>query len=68
MGATKTHETSSEHHGANGHARLSVPNVVAGVKTADERVVAFVQARPVAALCAAAAVGYVIGRIFTKLT
>ncbi len=68
MPATKTHDTSNEHHGANGHAKTSVPSFVAGVKTADERVVAFVQERPIAALCAAAAVGYVIGRIFTKLT
>ena len=52
--------------GLNG--RPQVQKIVAGVKGADDRVVAFVQERPVAAICAAVAVGYLIGRIVTRVT
>jgi hypothetical protein len=44
-----------------------VTKIVEGVKRADDRLVTFVQERPVVALCAAVAVGYVVGRIFTKI-
>ncbi|MGK3998322.1 hypothetical protein [Sorangium sp. So ce1024] len=37
------------------------------VRRADERLVALVQERPVATLCAVAAVGYLIGRVVTRL-
>jgi ElaB/YqjD/DUF883 family membrane-anchored ribosome-binding protein len=44
-----------------------VPQIVEKVQLADEKLVAFVRERPVAALGAALAVGYVIGRIFSRL-
>lgn len=44
-----------------------VPRAVEGVRRVDERLVALVQQRPVAALCAAALTGYVIGRVLTRL-
>jgi hypothetical protein len=45
-----------------------VPDVVRRVKRADERLVAFVEERPIAALCVAVGIGYLLGRAFTKLT
>lgn len=44
-----------------------VPRVFSEVRRADERLVSLVQERPVATLCAAAAVGYLIGRVVTRL-
>ncbi|WP_437812494.1 hypothetical protein [Sorangium sp. So ce1078] len=44
-----------------------VPRVVSEVRRADERLVSLVQERPVATLCAVAAVGYLIGRVVTRL-
>jgi hypothetical protein len=66
MSTTATHHNG--HAGSNGHTKVSVPNLVNGVKRTDEKIVAFVQERPVTALCAAIAVGYFVGRVFTKLT
>jgi ElaB/YqjD/DUF883 family membrane-anchored ribosome-binding protein len=43
-----------------------VPKVVEGVKHADDKLVAFVKERPLVALGAALAVGYVIGRVLTR--
>jgi hypothetical protein len=43
------------------------PRVVAGVRRADERLVTLVQERPIVALCGAALVGYMIGRVVTRL-
>lgn len=43
-----------------------VPRVMGGLKRADDQLVAFVQERPVVALGAALAVGYVIGRVLTR--
>jgi hypothetical protein len=51
----------------NGHRHV-VPKIVQGVKSADDKIVSFVRERPVAAVCAALAVGYLIGRIFTRVT
>ncbi|KYF85279.1 hypothetical protein BE17_44430 [Sorangium cellulosum] len=44
-----------------------VPRVFSEVRRADERLVSLVQERPVATLCAVAAVGYLIGRVVTRL-
>jgi hypothetical protein len=44
-----------------------VPRVFNEVRRADERLVSLVQERPVATLCAVAAVGYLIGRVVTRL-
>lgn len=44
-----------------------VPRVLSEVRRADERLVSLVQERPVATLCAVAAVGYLIGRVVTRL-
>ncbi|WP_437733855.1 hypothetical protein [Sorangium sp. So ce1335] len=44
-----------------------VPRVLGEVRRADERLVSLVQERPVATLCAVAAVGYLIGRVVTRL-
>ena len=49
----------------NGAAPL-LPRVVDRVKGADDKLVTFVNERPIAALCAALAIGYVIGRIATR--
>jgi hypothetical protein len=50
----------------NGHAKV-VPKIVHGVKSADDKLVSFVRERPVVALCAALALGYVVGRVFTRI-
>jgi ElaB/YqjD/DUF883 family membrane-anchored ribosome-binding protein len=44
-----------------------VPKIVDQVKAADDKVVAFVKERPLVAIGAAVAVGYMIGRIFTRI-
>lgn len=44
-----------------------VPRVLSEVRRADERLVSLVQERPIATLCAVAAVGYLIGRVVTRL-
>jgi ElaB/YqjD/DUF883 family membrane-anchored ribosome-binding protein len=49
----------------NGHSKL--PRVAQTVKVADDKVVAFVRERPVVAVCAAVAVGYLLGRLFTRI-
>ncbi len=43
-----------------------VPKIVESVKSADDKIVTFVQQRPVVALCAAVALGYVVGRVFSR--
>ena len=43
-----------------------IPRVVDGVKRADDKLVTFVQERPLVALGAALAIGYVIGRVLTR--
>jgi hypothetical protein len=52
--------------GLNGHTRI-VPKLVHGVKSADDKLVTFVRERPVVAVCTALAVGYLIGRVFTRI-
>ncbi len=44
-----------------------VPKIVQRAKAADERVVALVRERPIVALCAALAVGYLVGRVASRL-
>jgi hypothetical protein len=52
--------------GLNGHSQF-VPKLVHEVKRADDKLVTFVRERPVVAVCAAMALGYMIGRIFTRI-
>jgi ElaB/YqjD/DUF883 family membrane-anchored ribosome-binding protein len=51
--------------GLNGHAH-PVTKIVHEVKNADDKLVTFVRERPVVAVCTAMAVGYLIGRVFTR--
>ena len=44
-----------------------VPRLVQKAKATDEKLVAFVHERPVVALCAALAVGYLVGRVASRL-
>jgi hypothetical protein len=46
----------------------AVPRFFGEVRRADERLVSLVQERPVATLLAVAAVGYLIGRVVTRLS
>ncbi|WP_437484083.1 hypothetical protein WME75_44055 [Sorangium sp. So ce1014] len=43
------------------------PRVLSEARRADERLVSLVHERPVATLCVVAAVGYLIGRVVTRL-
>ena len=54
------------HVNLNGHSKV-VPKIVQGVKSADDKIVGFVRERPVVAVCAALAVGYLVGRIITRI-
>lgn len=45
----------------------SMPALVQQVKRADERLVAYVRARPLVALGAALGLGYVVGRVFSRV-
>jgi ElaB/YqjD/DUF883 family membrane-anchored ribosome-binding protein len=44
-----------------------VARVAGEVRRTDEKVVSLMRERPIATLCAAAVVGYLIGRIVTRL-
>ena len=44
-----------------------VPKVVQRVKTADEKLVAFVRERPLVAVGAALVLGYMLGRVIVRL-
>lgn len=44
-----------------------VPKIVQKVRGADEKVVALVRERPVAALAVALAVGYLVGRVISRM-
>lgn len=44
-----------------------VPKVVQKVQRADEKLVELVRERPIVALATAVAVGYVIGRVMSRL-
>jgi len=50
-----------------GAAEDVVPKLVQKAKAADEKLVAFVKERPVATLVAALAVGYLVGRVVSRL-
>jgi hypothetical protein len=52
--------------GASG-ADSVVPKLIQKARSVDEKVVALVRERPLAALGAALAVGYVIGRVFSRV-
>ena len=54
--------------GAEEEGAAIVPRVVEGVRRADEQFVSLVRERPVASLCAAALMGYLIGRVLTRLS
>ena len=43
------------------------PRLVKKAKAADDQLVAFVRERPIVALCAALAAGYLVGRIISRL-
>jgi ElaB/YqjD/DUF883 family membrane-anchored ribosome-binding protein len=43
-----------------------VPKVAEKVRAADEKLVAFVRERPIVALCAAVATGYLVGRLISR--
>lgn len=44
-----------------------VPQIVQKMQSVDEKVVAFVRERPVVAIAAALAVGYLVGRIVSRV-
>ena len=44
-----------------------VPAIVKKVQRADERVIAFVQERPIAAMAVALGLGYLVGRVFSRI-
>ena len=44
-----------------------LPNIVREAKSADDKLVGLVRERPIIAICAAMAVGYMIGRVFTRM-
>jgi ElaB/YqjD/DUF883 family membrane-anchored ribosome-binding protein len=60
-----TERRSEQESGLNGHTPL-MPKVVRQVKTADDKVVAFVRERPLFAVSAALVLGYMIGRVLTR--
>jgi hypothetical protein len=49
-----------------GAAGEVVPKIVQKVKATDEKLVAFVRERPVVALVAALAAGYLVGRVLSR--
>jgi len=49
-----------------GNGATLLPRMVDRVKNADDKLVTFVTQRPIAALCAALVVGYVVGRVVTR--
>ena len=57
------HELTSDE----GEISSLIPRVVDGVKRADDKLVTFVKERPLVALGAAVAIGYVVGRVLTAL-
>lgn len=44
-----------------------VPKIVQKARSADEKVVEFVRERPLVALATAVAVGYLVGRVVSRL-
>jgi hypothetical protein len=57
----------TKHVGGLDAAAEAVPKIVDAAKAADAKIVALVRERPVAALCAALAAGYVVGRVISRL-
>ncbi len=49
-----------------GAAEEVVPRLLQKAKAADEKLVAFVRERPLVALCAAVATGYLVGRLISR--
>ena len=49
-------------------AAESMPALVQQAKHADERLVAYVRARPIVALGAALGLGYMMGRVFSRMS
>lgn len=49
-------------------AAESMPALVQQAKRADERLVAYVRARPLVALGAALGLGYILGRVFSRMS
>jgi hypothetical protein len=48
-------------------ARAALPRAMDGVRRADDRLVTFVKERPLVAIGAALALGYVLGRVATRI-
>jgi len=67
MGADREHRRNMDQEsGLNGHTPL-LPKVVQGVKSADDKLVTFVRERPLVAVGAALLVGYMLGRVLTRI-
>ena len=49
-----------------GAAQEIVPQLVHQAKAADEKLVEFVRERPIVALCAVLAAGYLVGRLVSR--
>ena len=68
MGETQ-HAEEENRAAASLHAAVeSMPALVQQVRSADERLVAYVRERPLVALGAALGLGYVMGRVFSRLS
>lgn len=67
MQTTKTTNLEQKTSNGAGKTQEVVPKLVRKVKSADDKLVAFVVERPVVALGAALFVGYFVGRVFTRL-
>jgi hypothetical protein len=56
----------SERHGHPANVPAVASGIVSEIRRADTQLVALVQQRPLVTLCAAAAVGYLLGRVVTR--
>src|SRR5262245_13397987 len=62
MGTARTNDISYDHD----ERTPLVPKMMGGIRQVDEKLVDLVRERPVAAVCTALAVGYLIGRMFAS--
>jgi ElaB/YqjD/DUF883 family membrane-anchored ribosome-binding protein len=53
--------------GLRGRTQEAVPKLVQGVQDADDKIVTFVRERPVVAICSAMALGYLVGRVLSRI-
>jgi hypothetical protein len=66
VSSTEIERMETTHFNGLGAAAEVVPELVHKAKAADEKLVTFVRERPVVALCAALAVGYLVGRVISR--